>query len=463
MEVLGLVPGSSVAGAVACRLFSQARQSPASLPTQAASLCPVSLPPPASLHDASCSQAQRPSDLRMPVEVALAKPIIISRGRSTGGALAAVAIFQHWSVSHVVGYLYPSDWVSYFFRRTDSAIVQPAVQSSPLVNSVAAHSKALPAAASSVLLPPLSAEISAPPAGAFGSASPASTRATSAILVSFLVNYSLLVSDWWQFKHTARDRFLAYSFESDLVPRASAVAAAAAAATAAVVVAYEAMPLSVRPQALLPRLGGLWGRAGDAGDKGQGESGADSEAASDVELQDGADPTVVWVQRGRDRRAEERLRATFRGPGFSFSAAGLLFSYHLGVAQRLMDEGLINVRGQGRETSQQGQRRMGRGSQCVQIQAEDLRIKECEVSCSSGSILCLSPCPGAHPPGRRVSRLHCVRHGGLRGGHPHRAAPHEGALRRLPGQRDSLQAGSKRAGQRERREPRERETHLLWT
>ncbi|KAJ8754899.1 hypothetical protein K2173_015411 [Erythroxylum novogranatense] len=53
------------------------------------------------------------------------------------------------------------------------------------------------------------------------------------------------------------------------------------------------------------------------------------------------DPTqVVWEQRAKDVEAE-RKRQVVTSPGFSFSAAGLLFPYHLGVAQCLIEMGYI--------------------------------------------------------------------------------------------------------------------------
>lgn len=57
------------------------------------------------------------------------------------------------------------------------------------------------------------------------------------------------------------------------------------------------------------------------------------------------DPTgedVVWEQREKDVEAE-RGRRMVTSPGFSFSAAGLLFPYHLGVAQLLLEKGYIKV------------------------------------------------------------------------------------------------------------------------
>ncbi|XP_039145868.1 LOW QUALITY PROTEIN: uncharacterized protein LOC120283293 [Dioscorea cayenensis subsp. rotundata] len=55
------------------------------------------------------------------------------------------------------------------------------------------------------------------------------------------------------------------------------------------------------------------------------------------------DPTgedVVWEQREKDVEAEREGRMV-TSPGFSFSAAGLLFPYHLGVAQLLLEKGYI--------------------------------------------------------------------------------------------------------------------------
>ncbi|KAL9275705.1 Patatin-like phospholipase domain-containing protein [Drosera capensis] len=48
---------------------------------------------------------------------------------------------------------------------------------------------------------------------------------------------------------------------------------------------------------------------------------------------------VVWEQREKD--VEAKKRRAVRSPGFSFSAAGLLFPYHLGVAELLIEKGYI--------------------------------------------------------------------------------------------------------------------------
>ena len=71
----------------------------------------------------------------------------------------------------------------------------------------------------------------------------------------------------------------------------------------------------------------------------RGGGGGGAAAVEEVEARDG----VVWEQRPEDVEAERRRRE-LTSPGFSFSAAGLLFPYHLGVAQCLMDKGYITVR-----------------------------------------------------------------------------------------------------------------------
>ncbi|GFP87115.1 patatin-like phospholipase domain-containing protein 2, partial [Phtheirospermum japonicum] len=59
-------------------------------------------------------------------------------------------------------------------------------------------------------------------------------------------------------------------------------------------------------------------------------------------VEDPVQPEVVWEQMVEDVEAERRRKAV-TSPGFSFSAAGLLFPYHLGVAQLLIEEGYIKV------------------------------------------------------------------------------------------------------------------------
>ncbi|CAI0375727.1 unnamed protein product [Linum tenue] len=57
-------------------------------------------------------------------------------------------------------------------------------------------------------------------------------------------------------------------------------------------------------------------------------------------IEDEIQPEVIWEQRVKDVEAEEDRRVV-TSPGFSFSAAGLLFPYHLGVAQFLIEKGYI--------------------------------------------------------------------------------------------------------------------------
>ena len=59
-------------------------------------------------------------------------------------------------------------------------------------------------------------------------------------------------------------------------------------------------------------------------------------------MEDPLQPEVVWEQREKDVEEEQR-RMEVTSPGFSFSAAGLLFPYHLGVAQFLIENGYIKV------------------------------------------------------------------------------------------------------------------------
>ncbi|XP_057464884.1 uncharacterized protein LOC130754663 isoform X2 [Actinidia eriantha] len=51
---------------------------------------------------------------------------------------------------------------------------------------------------------------------------------------------------------------------------------------------------------------------------------------------------VIWEQRVKDVEAERRREAV-SSPGFSFSAAGMLFPYHLGIAQFLIEKGYIKA------------------------------------------------------------------------------------------------------------------------
>ncbi|XP_057803611.1 uncharacterized protein LOC131018943 [Salvia miltiorrhiza] len=57
-------------------------------------------------------------------------------------------------------------------------------------------------------------------------------------------------------------------------------------------------------------------------------------------VEDPVEPDVVWEQGEKDVEAERRRKAV-TSPGFSFSAAGLLFPYHLGAARLLIEKGYI--------------------------------------------------------------------------------------------------------------------------
>ncbi|RCV38478.1 hypothetical protein SETIT_8G145800v2 [Setaria italica] len=102
---------------------------------------------------------------------------------------------------------------------------------------------------------------------------------------------------------------------------------------AAVPAAEERRSLAVRTGELFLGLAALLLRGTGARRGGGGA------AVEEVEARDG----VVWEQRPEDVEAERRRRE-LTTPGFSFSAAGLLFPYHLGAAQYLMDKGYITER-----------------------------------------------------------------------------------------------------------------------
>ncbi|KAJ6706574.1 hypothetical protein OIU79_011086 [Salix purpurea] len=57
-------------------------------------------------------------------------------------------------------------------------------------------------------------------------------------------------------------------------------------------------------------------------------------------MEDEVEPVVIWEQRVKDIEAEKE-RPAVTSPGFCFSAAGLLFPYHLGVAHLLIEKGYI--------------------------------------------------------------------------------------------------------------------------
>jgi len=59
-------------------------------------------------------------------------------------------------------------------------------------------------------------------------------------------------------------------------------------------------------------------------------------------MEDEVEPVVIWEQRVKDIEAEKE-RPVVTSPGFCFSAAGLLFPYHLGVAHLLIEKGYIKV------------------------------------------------------------------------------------------------------------------------
>ncbi|CAI5955661.1 unnamed protein product [Closterium sp. NIES-64] len=215
-----------------------------------------------------------------------------------------------------------------------------------------------------------------------------SARLTSSLLVSFLVNYSVLVSDWWQFKSTARDHLFAclgsrwplavtavHTANDSNSAAAIAATAAAAAAVAAAAAAKGTTSTRTRrdlsPASLIRKLSGSWSglrapanpRADGCGERtGSEEDDSTEEAAERAAVAafrkgvtegdgrgarvahvvpDGLDPHMVWAQRQKDVDAEDRRRDSLGEPGFSFSAAGLLFPYHLGVAQYLLDHGYI--------------------------------------------------------------------------------------------------------------------------
>ncbi|KAL5564019.1 hypothetical protein UlMin_033766 [Ulmus minor] len=69
-------------------------------------------------------------------------------------------------------------------------------------------------------------------------------------------------------------------------------------------------------------------------------NGGNSKERIGAVVEDEIEPEVVWEQRVKDIEAE-RERPVVTSPGFSFSAAGLLFPYHLGVAQFLIEKGYI--------------------------------------------------------------------------------------------------------------------------
>lgn len=73
-----------------------------------------------------------------------------------------------------------------------------------------------------------------------------------------------------------------------------------------------------------------------------GESREGVETATSV-TRDDLSPEVLWEQGKNDIRAEENERPNLTSPGFSFSAAGHLFPYHLGVCDCLMEYEYLTV------------------------------------------------------------------------------------------------------------------------
>lgn len=82
----------------------------------------------------------------------------------------------------------------------------------------------------------------------------------------------------------------------------------------------------------------LRNRSGNDGD-GDGDERYNEDRIGAV-MEDEIEPGVIWEQRVKDIEAEKERRIV-TSPGFSFSAAGLLFPYHLGVAQFLIEKGYI--------------------------------------------------------------------------------------------------------------------------
>ncbi|OAY44940.2 hypothetical protein MANES_07G014400v8 [Manihot esculenta] len=73
---------------------------------------------------------------------------------------------------------------------------------------------------------------------------------------------------------------------------------------------------------------------------GNGNGSVDYDERIGAVMEDEIEPEVIWEQRVKDIEAEKERRV-ITSPGFSFSAAGLLFPYHLGVAQLLIEKGYI--------------------------------------------------------------------------------------------------------------------------
>ncbi|CAI5478708.1 unnamed protein product [Closterium sp. Yama58-4] len=356
---------------------------------QGASLCPTTLNSDKSTAPGSSSKALVP----------------------VGGAVVTVAVLEGFGIGFPSN-LRPFDSLTALVGRgksTSSGIADSSAASATAVATAASAASSVslsvspPAAATATVHAPAVSRAATTTTGAFaghhgstsrvttGTAissspfaglSPPSTRVTSSLLVSFLVNYSVLVSDWWQFKHTARDRLLA------CVGSRWPLAA---------VVAHTSDPVKFFRQ---PFRGLGWGggslQGGKEGSETEGEDGEASDGAdgsvspsgseSDGEprvnerkwfgllggrtargdreddgpegraetkaeeggreelasvMRDDLDPSMVWGQRRMDLDAEDSRRQLLGKPGFSFSAAGLLFPYHLGVTHFLEQHGYI--------------------------------------------------------------------------------------------------------------------------
>eukprot|EP00850_Spirogloea_muscicola_P012638 SM000082S22880 [mRNA] locus=s82:547550:550678:+ [translate_table: standard] len=159
-------------------------------------------------------------------------------------------------------------------------------------------------------------------------------QAPTTVITSLLVNYSLAMSDWWSFQQQAASRMGSLA---NALPLGSSV---------------SKIRLQL-PQLPRWRLGGAQAPEvqellGEEQRLAPGESVVNEEALrGDNEdevaavTRDDAVPGILWEQRKKDVEEEQRKRPTFTSPGFSYSAAGLLFPYHLGVTQYLIDAALI--------------------------------------------------------------------------------------------------------------------------
>ena len=161
---------------------------------------------------------------------------------------------------------------------------------------------------------------------------------SSAPLISLLVNYSVLVSDWWLLKNTIGSRVFSGLQSLPVTQLASQV---------------DMSTAKKILQKFRKRLS--WGSGSESGDSAdpltQGvidELAERSKERAAQELEEGMtsvaddlDPSILWEQRPENA---DKGRGPVTSPGFSFSAAGLLFPYHLGVCECLQEYGYIRVR-----------------------------------------------------------------------------------------------------------------------